>query len=454
MDKLNDKFKKSAENFSLVPSSGIWINVKSDIKRRERKRRIIIFFFLIAGIVGSGLFLFSNQPKKPSISTSLQISHERSQRQNIDHQSVVRNGSNHIKENVAPNDSFSQKSNQSYRNEISPRQKKNLKYPYSAAENKLASVKLNASTPNEHDVNNSQEAIKDISVLINVPAILYSNVKTALADLIQMDSLQIEIKNESVSGQMPDTLRRDSLITSKGTSNTASHPNKLSISIGVAPTVSYTEFNEKGDYRIIANYRDSANKNPSTWNYHLAIRCQIVPELDVFLETGLINYEEQILNREAVYHYDTTILTGPQPIPVITVSRSYFNINGDSSGVLKNKFSWAEIALGIRYNFLPNRKFNISLQPEISFNKLVSCNGYKYNHQNRIYEKVNSADLRPWLVSYGIGFSFQYALRKNIYFEFTPNYRKVEKSIYTSASQVSQELQQTEFRFSLSYLIK
>ena len=42
MAELNDRLKKSAEDFSLIPSSVIWKNIERDIRRRIFIRRLLI----------------------------------------------------------------------------------------------------------------------------------------------------------------------------------------------------------------------------------------------------------------------------------------------------------------------------------------------------------------------------------------------------------------------------
>ena len=103
---------------------------------------------------------------------------------------------------------------------------------------------------------------------------------------------------------------------------------------------------------------------------------------------------------------------------------------------------------------LPGHKFNITLQPEIAFNKLIQSEGYAYNYEKRTYEKIKSTDLKPWLVSYGVGLSFQYAIFQNLSIELTPYYKSFQKSIYKTRYPIAQHFQQAEFRLSLRYMFK
>ena len=67
---------------------------------------------------------------------------------------------------------------------------------------------------------------------------------------------------------------------------------------------------------------------------------------------------------------------------------------------------------------------------------------------------MNSSGLKSWMVSYGAGLSFQYAILKYLHIEFTPCYKRFQKSIYSDNYPVSQRLQQVEFRLSLRWLLK
>ena len=54
-DNFTDKFRLSAEDFSLTPSPGVWTNVEANI-RKQKRRRFFIFFLLFGGIaVGGGI---------------------------------------------------------------------------------------------------------------------------------------------------------------------------------------------------------------------------------------------------------------------------------------------------------------------------------------------------------------------------------------------------------------
>lgn len=454
MDELKDKFKKSAEDFSLIPSSGIWKNIERDIHQRERKRRIIIFFFLITGIVGSGILLFNYQLTNTSTQTSPQVNREPSTKQNSDHQNIRIKEGDLVNRNTFPG-SFSEMRRQKNYETTNSRQKHDLNTDSISLNGmELPSVERNTSRQNGIAVNNSPQPYSNKTISTTIPIVLNDSIETSLSGITEEKSLQIENNYDSIFVLKLDTIRKDSLITKKDTINSVSHQSNWSISLGVAPTVSYVEFNEKGDYRIIANYRDSLDKNLLTWNYHFAINYMVTPKLELFIGAGLIKYVEQILNKEAVYHYDTTVLTGPQPTPIITVSRSFYNINSDSTGVIKNKFSWLKVPIGISYNFFPTRKLTIALKPEIAFNKLFHCEGYTYNFLNRTYEKINASDVRSWLFAYGVGLSFQYKVNRNLFVELTPFYSNFPKSIYIAAYPVSQRFQQFEFQMSLRYHFK
>lgn len=446
-DELNDRFKKSAEDFSLIPSTGIWKNVERDIRKRERKRRFIIFFFLFAGLLIGGSVLYFNNSTNRNVQTASQKDNSvstvpsptKENNANENNISATKNNS------VAPTSPI--QNNSVEKIEITkPIQQTNVPVKSSPTKNVVASATTSITNQNNLASNNPIQTEITTNITPIISQVVTDSIKTT-------DSLQTETKKDSLLSAKADTIKKDTLIAMKDTIKPAPHNSKWSIAIGIAPTKNYTKLQEEGDYQFISHYRDSTDKNLLTWNYYLNINYKIFPVLEIYSGIGLLNFEQELLNRQVAYKYDTVII-GTLPNPVIVINKDNFNINGDSTGTVKNKFSYLEIPIGIRYNICPVSKFNIWLQPEISFNKLIHSEGYAYNYTTRQYEKINSANLQSWIVSYGIGLSLQYEIFKNVNLELTPYYRSFQKSIYDSAYPFSQKFQQVELRFSLRYFLK
>ncbi len=450
IDELNDQFKKSAEIFSLNPSPGTWQNVERAIRIRERKKRFIIIFFLLAGILAGGMFLFTFQSPTPNQQTD-SPEHNRETQEQKSTNKYISDGKNISKK-------YNSSTLPAFTENKTPDNKSTSPHPPTAnsdshsADNQVLTTSAHIdfhetiSAPNnppQPEMNNSEISLITPGTEINPES------DSILVNKI--DTLEVEAPNDSLPAAKTFISKPDSSIAEKDSIQSTPRQSKWSIAIGVAPTISFTKQYEEGDYQIISNYRDSSDKTLLAWNYYLAIHYTVIPELEIFAGIGIINFEQEILNHQAVYEYDTLNMG---PIPAITITRDYFNINGNSTGTVKNKFSYLETALGLRYKFLPAHKFNISLQAGVSFNKLIRSDGYSYNYQNFEYEKMNSSGLKSWMVSYGAGLSFQYAILKYLHIEFTPCYKRFQKSIYSDNYPVSQRLQQVEFRLSLRWLLK
>jgi hypothetical protein len=457
MDELNDQFKKTAENFSLAPSPGTWMSVEADIRKRKRKKRLIIFFFLLAGMLIGVVFLRSNN--STTFLTRDSISTDKIQTQK-----------NSLQLNEALPTSPLKQSSTTLVQQINPLRKiatGRKTFP----QNKIHSIQEKTDFPKKYTSNQEpplviENEIKQLPPLLQEEDNLISgssesseNCETVVYPTplpesgSSVDSIAALVSGDSIALKS----KVDSMDAEKNLAKKHSAQFKWNLTLYAGPATSYSEIMEDGDSRFISSYRDSSDKNLLTLNYHLTLTYNFFSGWGVYGGIGIVQYAQKILRRQVVYHYDTMntapFVTNPLP-PVVTLEKSYFDIQGDSTGTVKNKFTYLEIPLGVSYEFLPGRKFNIVLLPEISFNKLIYSEGYLYDFKNFRYEEISDENLKPWLVSFGIGLSFQYNVLKNFSIGITPHYTNFEKSIYTSAYPISQRFQQTEFRFSLQYLLK
>ncbi len=477
MDELNDQFKKSADDFSLTPSPGTWSNVQADISARKRKRKFIIFFFLLAGIILGGLFLLNKPSRKAEIlPREISLTPTESQKPKAIQQDIS------SEKSIVPQEHFSAQQNNSIPGKNT--KKKNTSITKTNSQDKKQHRNAKTSSPRtiqpekvESPPTSESENMQPPAMLSEEDNVISGNMESSQAcettsfptplseslssvDSIiktdSKDSLQTSTGKDSVLAVKAETISKsDSTSALKDSLKSYPCQGKWSIGIGVAPTKSYTKLSEGGDYQFISHYRDSSDKILLTWNYHLNLTFNLLPEIGLFTGIGIEHFSQEILNDQAVYKYDTiqSLTVGPSS-PAITVEKSFFHIHGESTGTVKNKFTYLEIPFGIHYVFLHERKFNISLLPEIAFNKLIHSEGYRYHSQNLTYEKIADGDLKSWLMSYGVGLSFQYAIKKNIGIELIPYYKSLQKSIWNSSDPISQRFQQTELRFSLRYLLK
>jgi hypothetical protein len=453
MDELNNEFKKTAEDFSLTPASETWMHVEADIRRRKRKRRLIIFFFLLAGLLAGGMFLLNNDSHKDltaaktnsgSQKNAVAINH--SMTTPVTQQNISMEKVNPSNERNKSSEIVAQKRNQD-------RKSKNAVVENHAAkddsvpliENEVINIPPMLSEEDNQGPGTIEGSENCETVTFPTPLTESNNQVDSLSTFVAKDSIAVTAKTDSLSA------KEDSL---KG----LPHFVKWSISLGFAPAITHTKLEEEGAYPFIANYRNSSDKNPVTLNYHIAINYDFLPGLGMYTGLGIIHFNQEILSKQVVHHDDTVygVVTNPFTVAPYTLvhGMSHFNINDDSTGTVKNKFTFLSIPIGLCYNFIPGKRFNVSLLPEISFNKLINSEGYIYNDKDFVYQKISDSNLKAWLISYGVGLSFEYEILENICVNISPYYRSYQGSIYKESSPVSQRFRQTEFLFSLRYLIK
>jgi hypothetical protein len=225
---------------------------------------------------------------------------------------------------------------------------------------------------------------------------------------------------------------------------------KWSITFGYGVAKSYTNYHEDYNYQFIAQYRDSTDEHTLSGNAHLSFTYEFSPRFEVFTGIGIINYKQKIRSDQVVYRYDSI----PASLPVsayLAVSRGHYLINGDATGMINNSFSFLQIPLGIRYTPLNFGRFNIGIQPEVSFNKIITSRAYIYDYSTRKYRQMDSYHKSSFNISYGIGIPIQFRMRNNLALEVMPYFHSMRQSIYANSYQFSQTFNQAEARMSLRY---
>lgn len=440
-DKLNETFKKSAEDFSMLPPADVWKNVELDIRKRERRRRFIIFFFAGAGLLICAMLLFPVPTEHNK--SALQQENKSETPASIQHtpSSIQQNSIAGQKNSTSNNTTREQ-------NIIAPKsqEKTGVENKKSTAPILVKQEKQNAFA-GEIDLNNNIDAKNIITeqaqttvttdVVTSKPVVQDTATPAGEPVVVVQSPLPVIIP-------LADTLSavKDTLLT---TSNS-----RWSVALGISPALSFSHSKEDNEYQYVAQYRDSTDKNLLTFNVHANLAYKLNSRVEIFSGLSLVNFKQDILQDQVVYQYTPAIISGPTPQPMI-VSRNYFHINGDSLQPVKNKYTFLEIPFGIHYNMLTVRKFSILLQPHIAFNTLIRSSGYIYDYDSRQYRQFVRKDMRGFNFSYGGGVAFRYALRPNLFFELTPGYQAFHFPFHHSS--FSQKFQQAELRFSLRYYL-
>jgi hypothetical protein len=459
MDDLDHKFKTSAENFSLSPSNESWMKVESALQRKNRRRKFIIFF-LLGFTMLSGYYFFNRngQAIKTDHSTTNDVE-KTTAMSNPDQKSQIENsGSSQAKSltnkttTTPPDNKHLSESNHStkniskkiYHQEIIRHETKKLSQAGIASTTKLK-------TTDEEKILASNGEQVESQVSLNTTPI----------EVIPRDSSHESNTGDDQVNKIKDTtifvgidsLKKDSLATKTDSLPDEDHGFRWSISLGAAPTMSASTYKEQGDYQILANYRDSSDKNLLTMNYKLLLHYKLSNKVELFSGVGIRNFKQELLSHQAVYKYDTNTNVSV-PFPVITVGRAYSNLSNDSIGVVKNNFTYLEIPLGVSYNLFTRGKFNLSLDGQIGMNKLISTESYKYEASSFTYKKSSTSDLKPWIFSFGLGLSARQFIAKRISLEFSPAYHRFQNSIFKSNQPLELYVDQAELNFSIRYFIK
>lgn len=444
LDELTNRFKSSAENFSLAPSPSTWEKVEREIGGRERKRRFVILFLLGGALLLGGAVWFINSPagrknvvvqNQNSVSTLPSIEEQ----QKKPASSIADERSSYGKKN----------------SETIPVSQKQLKTASSQKEaGQLVQGKFNDSRTTDRSIpGNENESTHKVPAKNEIETKKIISPETALLSLASEiktnDSLKENAVKDSLSIVHLVDLNKDSVPAKKDTVTESSFARTWSLTYGAALATSFTTFSEDGDYQFVAHYRDSSDKAVLTQNLHFNISYRAFPRLEIFTGMGLVNYQERMLNKQVVYRDDTLPVSGPLP-PAVVKGKGFYHISGDSLRGVTNKFFYLQVPVGVRYTVYTRHKWNIGVQPEISFNKAIYTKGYMYSDATREYKAARLTDLQALNIGYGIGIPFWYELNNKLQLEMMPCFFGMQRSVFSSTL-LSQKFQQVEARVSLHY---
>ena len=441
--------KKAAEEFSMQPPAEIWEKVDAELGRREKKRRIILFALISVAFLSTGIFLgvlFSgNHPE------------ERSPVQHFEQEKNI------------PALSSSDKASQNLFIDSLKPQPKQAELP--AVEKQVSSSESNdagsfaakaAGVKPDHSITTTANSnvlpkvnVEQTSLAVDqshTSALVQEGTVGSSKDSVSENlSLESPAPWETISKDMvfaPTTdsvkvnpVKSDSVATKKDTVAANSHKGKWTIGISAAPLLSFTSLEESGDYRFVANYRDSSDKKCVTGRYVFNLGYRLLPELEIFSGLGISSFEEEILNRQVVYKIDTNHVV-TLPVPLITISRGYQNLSPDSSGTTFNRYTYLEIPLGFRYEFLSGKKLSLGFEPQLLYHHLLNQKGVFYDSGNQQYRSVERKDLNSGLLSWRFGLSLNYRVSEKVSVDFSPGYEFYSKSLFNKNYSMKKKLEQ------------
>lgn len=427
---LNEKLKRSAEEFSLTPSAGVWKNVEKEIHPRQRTRRLI---FVLAGLLmlSGALTWMLNSPAKPQptadnvnqhAATAPAANEGESAPENgvaastVDPQDITGNpvAKEEVMKNVSPGNSQPDEWRDVTNKNRSPEQarvnhnettdhapgkgRREEREPADHAMAEANGMKTAQSPLPEPEPTSFQKA--DIA---NDNTLLTRTISEA-DTVTPIDTTHI-VKADPVS--LPVVVSAGENNTTVNDSVPSSASGRFSVSIGVMPSWSLTTFTEKGDYDFVANWRDSTERDLPSMNFHFDFGYTFESTY-VYSGLRLVNYRTKMPARQAVYRYDQGPVTGPTPPPVV-VSRGFDTINNDPDGMITNQLMYLGVPVGIRTHLYTYRRIRFAAQFEFTCYRLIKTQGYFYDYSTHAYKSMGVGDLRSWNWSSRVALHAEYA---------------------------------------------
>jgi hypothetical protein len=428
MDDIKDRFKNSAENFSLKPSEEVWTNIESKINNRKPDSRPVALLILIA-LLFTGLSTKNLNERDKIISNNFgRLENTSSVKENkiifsdntIDRGGVTsKAGNNRI---LIGHSSISQEtnkfvSNTSNRKPVNKNVNSNLTN-FSHSENELALEK--------------QVVISGQEIQSSETKSIEPEITTANPDILSsVNDFNSSIPDSGKIGiKMPEI--------DKG---------NWSLSFSLAPSVCMPGNTQN-------NLPDSEKLNISSlcsYNVYLKAHYKISKRIELNSGIALLNTAQKYNSSSTVpAQKDTTVIT-TSPVAIADIN----DTNGYNGGKREftNQYSYLNFSLGAGYSFLKLNKFKVTGYSEIGLNYLLSYIGFSYNPESMQYESTKQSMMQTWLLSINCGVSFQYDLSKRFSLAISPGYNCFLHSVYKSSYPEKQNINQAELRISLRYYL-
>jgi hypothetical protein len=445
-DLHNDPIKKSAEEFSLVPSPRVWENVDRAINGKERKRRLIVFFFFgvfAAGIAGAWMIRIADNGQVVA----------QAEAANEEVNAPLPDGTGDVTantdvqqqragtEDVLPLVSLPGNNSLHYepqRTSHATSNENNLRAPSGRDDAGADSVKDNiVSLP----VKGADEL--PLSATEVQDTLIADNGDHARATALPADTILVRRDSQLIVVPALDPEQ------TPAEENTPAHsvPDRLSFACGIAPAISFTRIEEIGKYTI-REYRLNTDRIRPVLNAHLQINFAVVPRMELYSGLSITTFSNSIRSQQIVYRYDTGPVSGPTPPPVIVYEENY-TIDPDKEYV-SNHITYLGVPVGVRFNVVPRERLDLWIAAEAGINKLIHTRAYTYDDNHAMYRSMQKSDLQSSKMSYGFGLAAQWRMTNHLQLELNPVYRIYPGNIFSSGILI-QKFSQLEFRMSLRY---
>jgi hypothetical protein len=463
---LDERLKKSAEEFSLTPSADVWKNVEAELHGRRRKRGFIFAAVLVCGTAFAWIW---------HIASDQEISRHNAQ-QNTSATPKTADGKGYIDNSIttasvpnssATNNSFEEmRAEQSHAMEESPLVMQENRKAEGAQDNHEA---LTPNNLRNDRYENRKSPHDDVTADPHSPeTITQSPLETEQTPPLSSDSATDQVAIVSPASDTDDVKPVDTIHVVKADSVSRiertmdveerglppvdsvpeSSAGRFSIAFGAGPSYGMTKFKEKGDYHYIADYRNSTERDLPAMNFHIDFG-YMFRYTYVYSGLHLVNYRTEMPNRQVVYDYDFGSSTGPVTPPVV-VTRDYYDINNDAYGTTTTKLTYLEIPIGVRIKGYTYRRFSAWFQFELSATRLIKAQGDMYEYSSQEYRKIQTTDLKLWDWTLGSGVHVQYKVNDRYALAF--GYLMVSpRDFYKSGYPISQTAGRITAQLSFHY---
>lgn len=212
---------------------------------------------------------------------------------------------------------------------------------------------------------------------------------------------------------------------------------------------------EPGLYQFIRNYRDSTDAAIRTMQWSLGVRYAINSRVSLLLNASLTQTGEEMKSRQWVYGTDTLLVNissvGPSfASQKVIITGKTQDINGDSTGRIRNTVTYTSVGLGMRYHLHTAGKLSMGMQPSVAMAWRTGSNMYTYDSTAQEWQKATGSQLTRRNTTLGFGLYAEYRLSPSVSVSVMPHYTRFV-SVVSQQSPVAIRYSQTALLATVSW---
>ncbi len=195
------------------------------------------------------------------------------------------------------------------------------------------------------------------------------------------------------------------------------------------PSFNKHTITEPGQYQFIRSYRDSTDTRIRTAQWAVGLRYALNSRVSLLLNGSLVQTGEEIRSRQRVYSADTVLINISSVGPtfgsqtVMIVGKNY-DINGDSTGRLRNTVTYASVGVGMRYHLFSAGKLSMGMQPSVSLAWRAAGRMYTYDSTVHEWRAATKNEMAPHNTTASFGLYAEYRLSPSVSVSVMPHYTR------------------------------